>query len=142
MTYKAGNQTNVAHNSGAWTAWTAALNDAIITPKQADSKIQVTMHLPWVGIANGSQTGQIQLQIWRKIGSGGTWGAIGNQQGGAYIANNTYIQTTLYEDDLPNTTSAVYYRPYVRGRYLTTGEYSLNRGGNDYYIYNFTEIAQ
>ena len=143
VVYKAATETNLNYASGgAMTAWTAALNDATITPKQADSKIQVTMHIPWVGIANGGATGEIQLQIYRKIGSGGTWTAIGNHQGGAYIANNTYIQSTLYEDDLPNTTNVVYYRPYFRGRYISTGQYSLNRGSNQYYVYNFTEIAQ
>ena len=142
VVYKAATETNLAHNSGAFTAWTAALNDFSITPKQADSKIQVTMHLPWVGIANGNTTGQIDFQIWRKIGSGGTWAAIGNSQGGAYIANNTYIQSTIYEEDAPNSTDTIYYRPYFRGRYLSSGEYSVNRGANVSYVYNAMEVAQ
>ena len=142
VVYKAATQTNLAHNSGAFTAWTAAVNDFTITPKQADSKIQVTMHLPWVGIANGNTTGQIDFQIWRKIGSGGTWAAIGNSQGGAYIANNTYIQSTIYEEDAPNSTDTIYYRPYFRGRYLSSGEYSVNRGANVSYVYSAMEVAQ
>ena len=142
VVYKAATETNLAHNSGAYTAWTAALNDFTITPKQADSKIQVTMHLPWVGIANGNTTGQIDFQIWRKIGSGGTWAAIGNSQGGAYIANNTYIQSTIYEEDAPNSTDTIYYRPYFRGRYLSSGEYSVNRGANVSYVYSAMEVAQ
>ena len=142
VVYKAATETNLAHNSGAFTAWTAALNDFSITPKQADSKIQVTMHLPWVGIANGNTTGQIDFQIWRKIGSGGTWAALSSAQGGAYIANNTYIQSTLYEEDAPNSTDTIYYRPYFRGRYLSSGQYSVNRGANVSYVYNAVEVAQ
>ena len=142
VVYKAATQTNLAHNSGAFTAWTAAGNAFNITPKQADSKFQVTMHLPWVGIANGNTTGQIDFQIWRKIGSGGTWAAIGDLQGGAYIANNTYIQSTIYEEDAPNSTDTIYYRPYFRGRYLSSGEYSVNRGANVSYVYSAMEVAQ
>ena len=142
VVYKAATQTNLAHNSGAFTGWTAAVNDFSITPKQSDSKFQVTMHLPWVGIANGNTTGQIDFQIWRKIGSGGTWAAIGDLQGGAYIANNTYIQSTIYEEDAPNSTDTIYYRPYFRGRYLSSGEYSVNRGANVSYVYSAMEVAQ
>ena len=126
--------------SGNMTAWTdVGMVLGSITPKKANNKLVVIMQCPWVGMANASGTAEIQLQYYASVG-GAAYSAFGNHQGGAYIANNTYISTTLLEETSFNTTSTINFKLYMRGRYSTVGDYSFNRGSNQYWTSQIMEF--
>lgn len=127
-------------SGGAMTSWTATGFTISITPSSTSSKILLSGSIPWQGIANGGGTGEIQLQFYRSIGGGG-YSAIGQHHSGAYIANNTYVVGNMLEEDSPSTTSEITYQIYCRGRYLSVGQYSLNRGSNVYLKLRAMEIA-
>ena len=127
-------------SGGVMTSWTATGFTISITPSSSSSKILLFGSIPWLGIANGDTTGEIQLQFYRSIG-GGSYSSIGQNQSGSYIANNTYVVGNMLEEDSPSTTSAVTYQIYARGRYLSAGQYSLNRGSNVHLKLTAMEIA-
>ena len=127
--------------SGNMTAWTdVGMVLGTITPKKANNKLVIIMQCPWVGMANaGGGTGEIQLQYYASVG-GASYSAFGNHQGGAYIKDNTYMNTTLVEETSFNTTSAINFKIFMRGRYVSTGEYSFNRGSNQYWTSQIMEF--
>ena len=127
--------------SGNLTAWTdVGMVIGSITPKKANNKLVIIMQCPWVGMANASSaTAEIQFQYYASVGGGG-YSAFGNHQGGAYIKDNTYINTTLLEQTDFNTTSTINFKLYMRGRYASTGDYSFNRGSNQYWTSQIMEF--
>ena len=138
------NNSNTEYNisasgtSGAFTAWTQLTNYSVtITPTSSASKILLMATIPWYGIANGAATGDVQA-IWYR---NSTQLNGGQPMATAYIANNTYIIAPVQFYDSPSTTSSVTYYIYGRGRYLSVGEYSYNRGGNGAIILTAMEIA-
>jgi hypothetical protein len=123
---------------GALTAWTQLTNFSVtITPTSATSKILLTATIPWYGIANGAETGEVQALWYRNS----TQLNGGQPMSAAYIANNTYIVAPVQLLDSPATTSSITYYIYGRGRYISVGQYAYNRGGNGTVILIAQEVA-
>ena len=128
---------NLSHNSGSQTAWTDTGYNATITPKSSSSKILVEFDLPWFGLANTSNTSQIDATLY--VGST----ALDTRPiASAYVANNTYIQPHGTFLHTHGSSSAITYKIYLRGNYANAGQYSINRGDNSRVRFCLMEIAQ
>lgn len=120
------------------TGWIQLTNyNVSITPRSTSSRILLMATIPWYGIANGGATGDVQALFYRNT----TQLNGGQPITTAYIANNTYIVAPMLFVDSPNTTNSVTYYIYGKGRYIGTGDYSYNRGGNGSVVITAMEIA-
>lgn len=127
-----------ARGDGGATSWTQLTNyNVTITPSLTTSKILLYATIPWYGIANGGGTGDVQALFYRNTSQLNGGQPITT----AYIANNTYIVAPMMFLDSPNTTNAITYYIYGRGRFNTVGEYSFNRGANGSIVITAMEIA-